>query len=132
MAATLPAGIANLLAAVGVGGTGILARLVGSASRPLFIGSALLLIAGALTCSRLVTALATSGTALLYLSMFELAGGHTGTMNMTQMLHGQAAARADAPSFYAGLAAVVLSLTVQWSRRRRRACRPILRLQHGG
>ncbi|MCA1664119.1 MAG: hypothetical protein LC659_07615, partial [Myxococcales bacterium] len=61
MAATLPAGIANLLAAVGVGGTGILARLVGSAARPLFIVSALLLIAGALTCSRLVTALATSG-----------------------------------------------------------------------
>ena len=131
MAASLPAAVATALGSIGLGGSSLLARSLGAAARPLFIVSALLLILGALGCSRLVTAFAASGVVLLYLSMFELAGGDGGTMNMNTMARGQAAVRADAPSFYGGLAAVVLALVVQLARRHNQTCKPLLRRRRG-
>jgi hypothetical protein len=110
--------------------TSILARSLGSFAQPLFVASALLLTAGALGCSRLVAVLAAGGAILLYLSMFELAHGGSGSMTMTAMQHG--AARADASTFYAGLALLLLSITLQIIRRHRGSCLPVLRLRHSG
>ncbi len=132
MAGTLPAAVAAVLGTVGISETSVLARSLGSAAQPLFIASALLLTAGALGCSRLVAVLAAAGAILLYLSMFELAHGGSGSMAMTAMQHGQAAARADASTFYAGLALLLLSITLQIIRRHRGSCRPMLRLRHSG
>jgi hypothetical protein len=132
MAASLPAGIAGVFGSVGIGGSGFFARVLGGAARPLFIASAILLIAGALACSRLVATLATVAGLLLYLSMFELAhGGSSGSGSMSMMTtsHGHGGAQADAVTFYAGVAAMLLSITLQVWRRRRGSCRPVLRLR---
>jgi hypothetical protein len=132
MAASLPAGIAGAFASVGISGTGVFARALGDATKPLFIASAILLIACALACSRLVATLATVAGLLLYLSMFELAhggSGGSGSMSMMRTSDGHAAQRADAVTFYAGVAALLLSITLQAWRRRRRSCRPVLRLR---
>jgi hypothetical protein len=51
-------------------------------------------------------------------------------MAMTAMQHG--AARADASTFYAGLALLLLSIVIQNIRRYRASCRPVLRLRHSG
>jgi hypothetical protein len=127
MAASLPTGIAGVLASLGISGSGLFAHTLGSAARPLFIASAILLIAGALACSRLVATLAIVGGLLLYLSMFELAhggGGDSDSMSMTAMNHAHGTARADSISFYAGLGALLLSITLQiWRRRRVAAVR---------
>lgn len=128
MVASLPTGIAGVLGSVGVSGSGAFARALGGAARPLFVVSALLLIVGALACSRVVTALAALAGLLLYLSMFELGHGvGAGSDSMTAMGHG--AARADSLTFYAGLGALLLSITFQIWRHRRGTCRPVLRLR---
>jgi hypothetical protein len=132
MAASLPAGIAGAFGSVGLGGSGLFARALGGAGRPLFIASALLLIAGALACSRLVASLAALGGLLLYVSMFELArggGGGSGSMSTMAMNHTHRAARAEPITFYFGLGALLLSITLQIWRRRRGSCRPVLRLR---
>ncbi len=94
-----------------------------------FIVSAILLIAGALACSRVVALLAAVGSLLLYLSMFELGGGGSDSMTMMAMNHAHTAARAEPITFYAGLGALLLSITLQIGRRRQRMCRPVLRLR---
>jgi hypothetical protein len=127
MAASLPAGIAGVFGGIGIGGSGVFARVLGGAAQPLFIASAILLIAGALACSRLVATLATGAGLLLYLSMFELVHGGSGSMSMMTTSHG--AARADATTFYAGAAALLLSIALQVWRRRHGSCRPVLRLR---
>ncbi|MBA3736728.1 MAG: hypothetical protein H0W90_16320 [Actinobacteria bacterium] len=130
MAASLPAGIAGVVGSLGITGSSALVDTLGSAARPLFIASAVLLIAGALTCSRIVATLAAAGALLLYLSMFELARGRDGgrgSMTMTAMNHANGVAQADAVTFYAGLGALLLSITLQAWRRRRGTCRPLLR-----
>jgi hypothetical protein len=127
MAASLPAGIAGLFGSVGTGGSGFLARVLGGAARPLFIASATLLFAGALACSRLVASLATVARVLLYLSMFELAHGGSGSMSM--MTTSPGAARADAATFYPGATALLLSIALQVWRRRHGSCRPAFRLR---
>jgi hypothetical protein len=132
MAASLPAGIAAVFGSVGIGGSGVFARALGGAARPLFIASAILLITGALACSRLVAMLATVAALLLYLSMFELAhgsGSDSGSMSTMTASHTHAAARADAATFYMGFAALLLAITLQAWRRRRGSCRPVLRLR---
>ena len=131
MAASLPTGIAGALGSVGISGSGFFTRALGGAARPLFIASAILLIAGALACSRLVVTLATVGGTLLYLSMFEFAHGARGagnSMSTIAMNHASGAVRADSITFYAGLSALLLSITLQLWRRRRGACHPVLRL----
>jgi len=132
MAASLPAGIAGAFGSVGISGSGVFGRALGGAARPLFIASAILLVAGALACSRLVATLATVAGLLLYLSMFELAHGGrggSGSMSMMAMNHTHGSARADPITFYAGLGALLLSITLQIVRRRRGTCRPVLRLR---
>lgn len=127
MATSLPAGFAGAVGAVGISGSGAFARAFGGAAQPLFIVSATLLIVGALACSRVVVLLAALGSLLLYLSMFELGGGGSDSMTAMAMNHG--AARAEPITFYAGLGALLLSITLQIGRRRRRMCRPVLRLR---
>jgi len=129
MAASLPTGIGGVFGSLGIGGSGFFARVLGDAARPLFIASAILLIAGALACSRLVATLATVAGLLLYLSMFELDHGGSGSMSMMTTSRGHGGARADAVTFYAGVAALLLSITLQAWRRRRGSCRPVLRLR---
>ncbi|MDQ2911354.1 MAG: hypothetical protein M3R39_10145 [Actinomycetota bacterium] len=63
--------------------------------------------------------------------MFELGrggGGGTDSMSMMAMNHAHGAARAGSITFYAGLGALLLSITLQIWRRRRGTCRPVLRL----
>ena len=128
MATSLPAGFAGAVGAVGISGSGAFARAFGGAAQPLFIVSAILLIVGALACSRVVALLAAVGGLLLYLSMFELGGGGD-SMTTMAMNHAHTAVRAEPIRFYAGLGALLLSITLQIGRRRRRICRPVLRLR---
>lgn len=131
MAASLPTGIAGVFGSFGISGSGAFAHALGGAARPLFIVSALLLLAGALACSCIVAALAAASGVLLYLSMFELArGGRGGNGLMTMMAMDHAgAARADPLSFYVGLAAILGSIVLQVWRRRRGRCWPLFRLR---
>lgn len=133
MVASLPAGLAGAAGAVGITGSGAFALALAGAAQPLFLGSAILLTAGALACSRVVALLAALGSLLLYLSMFELAGG-SGSMTAMATTHAAPVARAEPITFSAGLALLLLSITLQIWRRRRRACRPGLRIRraHSG
>jgi uncharacterized protein YjiS (DUF1127 family) len=133
MASMLPAAAAAALGAVGIGGSSALARALSSIAQPLFIASAVLLLLGALACSRLVSLLTASGSGLLYLSMFQLAAGTptgAGSRSAMSMQHPQhpAALHAEPVAFYAGLAILVSALALSLWRRRRRECRPLLRL----
>lgn len=129
MAASLPAGVAGALGSLGIGGTSAFTRALGGAAQPLFIVSALALVAGALLCSRSVAALAAFGGVLLYLSMFELARGGSGGGSMTMMSMDHAhPARAEPVSFFLGLAGILASIALQLWRRRHGRCRPLLRL----
>lgn len=131
MVAMLPSAAAGALGAIGVGGSGVLARTLSPVAEPLFIASAILIIVGALACSRLVALAAVGGGTLLYLSMFQLAAGGTagsGSMSMASMQqHGPRSLHAEPASFYTGLALVVAALGLSVWRRRRRSCRPLLR-----
>jgi hypothetical protein len=127
MAASLPAGIAGAFGSIGIGGSGVFARAFGDAARPVFIVSAILLIAGALACSRVVAALAAVGVLLLYLSMFALTGSNS--MATMAMPHAHGGARANSITFYAGLGALLLSIAHQVWRRRRGTCSPVLALR---
>lgn len=104
-------------------------------AEPLFIASAALVLIGALGCSRLVVLLSAAGTALLYLSMFQLAsgaaaGGGAGSRSMTAMHQSHqapSAVHADAATFYLGLVVLVAAAVVFAWRRHRHACRPLVR-----
>lgn len=132
MVAMLPGAAAGLLGAVGISSSGALTRTLVPVAEPLFIASAALVIVGALACGRLVALLSLAGTVLLYLSMFRLAsGGSSGGGSMAAMAtqpgrHGSL--HAEPVSFYLGLALLLSSFAVSISRRRRRECRPLLRL----
>lgn len=98
MAAMLPGGAAAALGAIGIGSSSALARTLSPVAEPLFVASAILVIVGALACSRLVAA-AVTGSALLYLSMFQLAsadstsgGSSMSMMSMQQHPHQGSAA----------------------------------------
>ena len=131
MAASLPTAASGALGIIGISGSGAFARALGGAAQPIFIVSALLLIAGGLACSRVVAGLAAVAGLLLYLSMFEFSGSaHGGSNSMSAMTMSQPhAARANPVAFYVGLAALLLSMTAQIWRRRRGVCRPVLRLR---
>ena len=87
---------------------------------------------GALACSRLVTLVATSGSVLLFLSMFQFASG--GTINGSTMsrmatpTNHQSKLHADPLSFYLGLAFLVTAFGLSTWRRHRQECQPLLRL----
>ena len=50
MVAMLPGAAAGVLGAIGIGGSGALARALSPGAEPLFIGSAVLVVVGALAC----------------------------------------------------------------------------------
>jgi hypothetical protein len=135
MVAMLPGAAAGALGALGIGGSSALARGLSPVAEPVFIVSAVLLVLGGLACSRLVALLAVAGSVALYLSMFQLASGATtnrhGSMSMMSMQQpdgGSSALQANATSFYLGLALLVAALGLSVWRRRRRECRPVVRL----
>ena len=133
MVAMLPAVTAGALGAVGLTGSSALARALSPVAEPLFIASAVLVVIGALACSRLVVLLAMGGSSLLYLSMFQLAssGAHSGSSmsGMTmQPHHGSPTLHADATSFYLGLTLLMAAFGLRAWRRHRRECRPLVRL----
>jgi hypothetical protein len=95
----------------------------------LFIVSAVLIILGALACSRLVAVLSVAGTVLLYLSMFQLASrGSSGAGSMSTMsMQHRASLHAEPVTFYLGLALLLSGFALSLWRRRRRQCRPVFR-----
>ncbi len=130
MAAVLPGAIASVLGVIGITGSSAFARTLAPAAEPLFIVSAVMLVLGGLFCSKVVTLLLASGSALLYVSMFELASGGGkggGMMAMTNSAH-TAGSHADAPTFYSGLSLLAATMAASLWRRRRAYCRPVLRL----
>ena len=130
MAAMLPGAIAGALGAVGIGGSSALARTLSPVAQPLYITSAVLVVFGAVACSRLVAAAAITGSLLLYLSMFQLASdaSNGGSMSMMAMHHDSGASHAEPMSFYTGLALIATALALSAWRRRQRHCRPILHI----
>jgi hypothetical protein len=132
MAAMLPGAIAGALGAVGITGASAIARTLSPVAEPLYVGSATLVVLGALACGRLVTLLAVNGSVLLYLSMFQLAtGGTTNGSSMSGMAthpNPNGKLHADPLSFYLGLAFLVTAFALSTWRRHRLACRPLLRL----
>lgn len=132
MAAMLPGAVAGALGAIGIGGSSALARTLSPVTQPLYIGSAILVIVGALTCSRLVSVFAIGGSLLLYLSMFELVSAGTSgaamSMSALQQPHRATRVHAEPVAFYVGLAFLLAAFALTLWRRRRRSCRPLLRL----
>ena len=127
MVAMLPGAAAGVLGAVGISSSGALARTLSPVAEPLFIVSAVLVILGALACTRLVAALSVAGSALLYLSMFRLASGSSGggSMSMMSMQRTHQALHAEPVSFYLGLALLLSAFALSVWRHRRRQCRPL-------
>jgi hypothetical protein len=132
MVAMLPGAAAGALGALGIASSGSLARTLSPVAEPLFVGSSVLVIVGALTCGRLVAILSVAGSVLLYLSMFQLAAGGSssgGSMSMMSMSdHRQAALQAEPVSFYLGLALLLTAFGFSFWRRRRHDCRAVVRL----
>ena len=131
MVAMLPGAAAGVLGAIGISGSSAFAWALSPIAEPLFIVSAVLVIVGALACGRLVAQLSVTGTALLYLSMFQLAsGGSTGGGSMSMMTthRHHASVHAEPVSFYVGLALLLSAFAFSLWRRRRGTCRPLLRL----
>ncbi len=117
MAAMLPAAAGSLLGAVGLGASSGLAHALAPYAEPLFIVSAVLLVAGAITCSLLALTLATAGSGLLYASMWPLASGSMATMS---------SAHAEPAAFWSGLILVTSALAVTAWRRHSHTCHPLL------
>ena len=131
MAAMLPGAAAGAFGAIGISGSSALARTLSPVAEPLFIASAVLVILGARACGRLVAVLSVVGTVFLYLSMFQLASGASsgGSMSMmTTQRSNHASLHAEPVSFYFGLTLLVSAFAFSFWRRRRRRCRPLLRL----
>lgn len=133
MVAMLPGAAAGVLGAIGISGSSALARTLSPVAEPLFIISALLVIMGALACSRLVVVFAVGGSTLLYLSMFQLASsaarsvGSMSAMSMQQPRN-SSAPHADATTFYLGVMLLMTAVALTAWRRRRHECRPLVRL----
>ncbi|MDQ2728961.1 MAG: hypothetical protein M3Y91_14140 [Actinomycetota bacterium] len=89
---------------------------------PLFVVSALLLIVGALACSRLATAAALGGCVFAYVGMFVLADG--ASMGGMGAMGGSSAASKTVLSL--GAVLVVASFVITPLRRRRGTCAPVL------
>lgn len=135
MVAMLP-GAATGARAIGLTSSSVLARTLSPVAEPLFIASAVLVLLGALACSRIVVLLAVGGSMLLYLSMLQLAsngsnglrsGGSMSSIS-TQAHRGSSTLHADATSFYLGLVLLLAGFAVSIWRRQRGECRPLVRL----
>ena len=132
MVAMLPGAVAVALGVVGITGASAVARTFSPVAEPLYIGSAALVVLGALACSRLVTVLAIGGSALLYLSMFQFASAGTISgspmSGMAMDTDHSSNLHADPLSFYTGLAFLATAFALSSWRRRRGSCQPVLRL----
>ncbi len=123
MAAMLPGVTASVFAGLGLAGSSVIGRALVPVAEPLFVVSAVLLVAGALPCSWLVTVMAGAGSVLAYLSMFVLTtGGGTSMARMGTM----GGAHANGALFVVGAALIVGSFVVPRVRRRRGTCSPVL------
>lgn len=122
MTAMLPGVAASLFAAVGLASSTVAGRALATAAEPLFVVSAVLMVLGALACSRLATLLAAAGCVSASVSMFVLTSGagmaRTGTMGATSP--------AAETLFYVGATLIVASFATTLLRRRRRSCAPVL------
>ena len=123
MTAMLPGAAASVLGVLGLGGSSVVGRALASASKPLFVVSAVLLIVAGLACSWLATLTATGGSLLLYLGMFVLLDHDMGSSSMAGM-----SGRANVPLFWAGSVVIVVSFVVSWWRRRHGSCAPVVSL----
>jgi hypothetical protein len=139
MGSMLPGVAVGALGAVGITGSGALARTLAPVAEPLFLVSAALILISALACSRLVATLSGAGVVLLYLSMFQLAtggaAGAPGLMSMTAMQqphHPGSALHANTVTFYLGLVLLVSAAALRVWRRRRHECQPLLRIPRAG
>ena len=128
MAATFPAGAASAFESLGLAGSSVVGREVASVAEPVFIASAVLVIVGALACSRLVTAMAAAGGVLLYLSMFVLSTGTSAEMSHTSSTVAMGGARANTALLTSGAVLLASSFVLPRIRRRRGTCAPVFRL----
>lgn len=127
MTAMLPGTAASALGVLGLGGSSVVGRVLSSVAEPLFVVSAVLLIAGGLACGWMATALAGIGGLLLYTSMFMLTTEAAPGSAMPDM-GGMGGAQANALLFWSGAALIVGSLVVPWRRRKRGTCSPVFRM----
>jgi len=119
MTAMLPGVVASAFSAVGLAGSSAAGRALAPVTVPLFVVSALLLIVGALACSRLATAAALGGCVFAYVGMFVLADG----ASMGAMGGSSAPSKAV---FSLGAVLIVVSFVITPLRRRRGTCTPVL------
>lgn len=121
MTAMLPGIAASAFAAIGLASSTAAGRALANVAEPLFVVSAMLMVAGALACSRLATLLAAVGSVSAFVGMFVLTGGPT----MTQM-GAMGSSPAGKSLFYLGAALITASFATTLVRRRRRTCTPVL------
>lgn len=124
MAAMLPGVAASVFGGLGLAGSSAIGRGLAHVAEPLFVVSAVLLVAGALACSWLVTIMVGMGSVLAYLSMFVLTTGR-GDMSMARM-GAMGGAHANGVLFIVGALLIVASFVVTPVRRRRGTCSPVL------
>lgn len=115
MTAMLPGAAASVLGVLGLGGSSVVGRALASASKPLFVVSAVLLIVAGLACSWLAALTAAGGSLLLYLSMFVVLDDDMGSSSMAGM--SGMSGRANVPLFWAGSVIVVSFVVSRWRRR---------------
>lgn len=122
MTAMLPAVAASTFAAIGLTGSTVVGRKLAAVAEPLFVVSAVLLMIGALACSRLATGLAATGSICAFVGMFVLTDGAT-MAGMGSM--GPSSPTAEA-LFYLGAALIAASFATTALRRHRRSCTPVV------
>jgi hypothetical protein len=122
MITMLPAVAASAFAAVGLTGSSVVGRELAAVAEPLFVVSAVLLMIGALACSRLATGLAASGSICAFVGMFVLTNGAT----MRGMGSLGATSSTGEALFYLGAALIAASFATTALRRHRRSCAPVV------
>ena len=122
MTAMLPGVLASAFSAVGLASSSAAGRALAPVAVPLFVVSAVLLIVGALACSRLATICALGGCALAYVGMFVLADG----ASMSGMAAMAPSSTVSKAVFSVGAALIVASFVITPLRRRHGTCAPVL------
>ena len=121
MSAVLPSVATSAFVAVGLASSTSVGRALADVAEPLFVVSAVLLVGGALACSRLAAALALVGSILAFVDMFVI----TKATTMAQMGVGSSSPTGKA-LFAVGAVLIVASFATTVIRRRHRRCKPVL------